>query len=61
MGQSLDDLSFSLCSILCLRISSHENFVPPSKKDQGINTLVFLLLESHVVSELYLGYSELLG
>jgi hypothetical protein len=36
-------------------------FVPPSKKVQSIHTLVFLLLELHVVCELYLGYSELLG
>ena len=61
MEQSLDGLSFSLCSILCLCISSHEYFVPPSKKDQSIHTLVFLLLELQVVCELYLGYSELLG
>ena len=31
--QSLDGLSFSLCSMHCLCISSHEYFVPPSKKD----------------------------
>jgi hypothetical protein len=53
VGQSLDGFSFSLCS--------HEYFVPPSKKDQRTHTLVFLLLEVHVVCELYLGYSELLG
>jgi hypothetical protein len=35
-------------------------FDPPSKKDQSIHTLAFLLLELHVVYELYLGYSELL-
>ena len=34
---------------------------PPSREDQNIHTLVFLLLELHVVCELYLGYSELLG
>jgi hypothetical protein len=34
---------------------------PPSKKDWSICTLVFLLLELHVVCELYLGYSKLLG
>ena len=33
-------------------------FVPPSKKT---HTLAFLLLELHVVCELYLGYLELLG
>jgi hypothetical protein len=32
-----------------------------SKKDRNIHTMVFLLLEFHVVYELYLGYSELLG
>jgi hypothetical protein len=61
VGQSLDGLSFSVCSTLCLHICFHEYFVPPSKKDQSIHTLVFLLLELHVVCELYLGYSELLG
>ena len=43
MGQSLDDLSFSICSIVCLCISTHEYLVSPSKKDQSIHTLVFLL------------------
>jgi hypothetical protein len=33
----------------------------PSKKDQSIHTLVFLFLELHLVCELYLGYSKLLG
>jgi hypothetical protein len=33
----------------------------PSKKDQSTTTLIFLILELHVVCELYLGYSELLG
>jgi hypothetical protein len=61
VGQSLDDHSFSLCFTLCLRNSFHGYFVPPSKKDRRIHTLVFLLLEFHVVCELYLGYSELLG
>ena len=36
-------------------------FCYPSKKDWSIHTLIFLLLELHVVCELYLGYSELLG
>jgi hypothetical protein len=36
--------------------------IPPSKKDQHIHTVVvFLLLEHHVMLELYLRYSELLG
>jgi hypothetical protein len=59
VGQSLDGLSFSFCSILC--ISFHGYFDPPSKKDQSIHILDFLLLELHMVCELYLGYSELLG
>jgi hypothetical protein len=61
VGQFLDGLSFSLCSTLYLCISSHGYFVPPSKKDQHIHTLVFLLLELLVVCELYLGYFRLLG
>jgi hypothetical protein len=61
LGQFSDGLSFSLCSTLCLSISSLEYFVPPSKKDQSIHTLVFILLELRVVCELYLDYSELLG
>ena len=39
VGQSLDDLPFSLCYIFCLCVSSHEYFVPPPKMDQSINTL----------------------
>ena len=42
VGQSLDGLSFSLCSIL--RNSFHGYFVLPSKKDPSIYTLVFLFL-----------------
>ena len=61
VGQPLDGLSISLCSILCPHICSREYFVPLSKKDQSTHTLVFLLLELHVVCELYLGYSKLLG
>jgi hypothetical protein len=60
VGQSLDGHFFSLCSTLCLCNSFHGHFVHPSKKDPSIHTLVFLL-EFHVVCELYLGYSELLG
>ena len=48
VGQSLDGHFFSLYSILCLCNSFHGCFVPPSKKDQSIHTLVFLLLEFHV-------------
>jgi hypothetical protein len=61
VGQSLNGLSFSFCSKHCLSISSHGYFVLPSKKDQSIHPVVFLLLELHVVCELYLEYSELLG
>jgi hypothetical protein len=49
--------SVCLCSTFFLCISSHGYFVPPSKKDWSIYTLVFLLLELHVICELYLGYS----
>jgi hypothetical protein len=52
-GQSLDGHSFSLCSTLCLFNSFHDYFIPPSKKDRSIHTLVFLL-EIHVFCELYL-------
>jgi len=58
---SLDGLSFSLCSTLCLCISSCEYFVPPSKKYWSIHTFVFFLLDFHVVCKLYLWYSKLLG
>ena len=57
--QSLDGLSFSLCFTPCLHISSCEYFVTLSKKNPSIHTLVFLLLELHIVHELYLGHSEL--
>ena len=55
MGQTLDGLSFSLCPTLCLHICSREYFVPLSKKDKSIHTLVFPLLELRVVCELYPG------
>jgi hypothetical protein len=58
-GQSLDGHSFSLRSKLCN--SSHEYFVPTSKMDGSIHTLILLLLEFHVFFKLYLVYSELLG
>jgi hypothetical protein len=47
VGQSLDGHSFSICSKLCLCNSFHGYFVPPSKKDRSIHTLVCLLLEFH--------------
>ena len=40
-------------------MSSLEYVIPPSKTDQNIHNLSFLLLELHVVCELYLEYSEL--
>ena len=61
VGQSLRDLSFSLCSTLFLHISSYEYFILHSKNDRSIHTLNFILLELHVVCELYLGCSELWG
>ena len=59
VGKSLDGLSFSLCSTLCLHICSCEYFVPPSKMVQSTHTFVLLLFELHVVCALYGGYSEL--
>ena len=38
VGQSLEGLSFSLCSTLCVHISCLEYFVPPSKKNWTIHT-----------------------
>jgi hypothetical protein len=60
-SQSLDGHSFSLYSTLCLCNSFHGCFVHPSKKDQRIHTMVFLLLEFHVVCKFCLGYSKLLA
>ena len=42
-------------------ISSCGYFVPSSKKDQNIHTLFFLLLGYHLICEMCLGYSKLLG
>jgi hypothetical protein len=61
VGQSLDDLYYSLCSTFCLHIAYPEYFVPSSKKDWSTHPLVFLLLELHEVYKLYLGYSEILA
>jgi hypothetical protein len=47
VGQFLDGHAFSLCSELCLCNSFHGYFVPPSKKNQNVHTLLFLLLEFH--------------
>jgi hypothetical protein len=60
VGQSLGGHSFILCSTSCLCKSFHGYFISPSKKYRSSPTLVFLLLEFHVVCELYPGYSELL-
>jgi hypothetical protein len=53
VGQSQDGPSFSLSSKLCN--SFHGYFVPHSKKELSIPTLVFLL-EFHVFYKLCLGY-----
>jgi hypothetical protein len=54
VGQSLDGQSFRFFSELCPCNSYHGNSVPPSKKDLGIHTLVFLLLEFHMFCKSYL-------
>jgi hypothetical protein len=46
---------------LGLHIYSCVYFVPLYKNDQRTYTLVFLLLELHVVCEVYLRYSKLRG
>jgi hypothetical protein len=61
VGQSLDGPCFYLSSKLCLCNSFHGYFVPHSKKELRIHTLVFLLLEFHVFCKLYLRYSKFLG
>ena len=54
-------MAFSLVSApTFVSISSHGRFYPLPKKYRSIHTMVFLL-ELHMVCELYLGYSELLG
>jgi hypothetical protein len=59
LGQSLDGLSFSVCSTLCFCISSHGYLVPPSKKDQSTQTLVFFLLEFHLISSLVIRETQI--
>ena len=59
VGQSLNGFPLVSATLFCLYISSCEYFVHP-KKHWSIHTLVFLL-RFHVVCELNLGYSELLG
>ena len=61
VGEFLDYLSISLCSTLCLCISSLGYFVTPSKKDQSTHILFFLLLGHNLICELCLDYSKLLG
>jgi hypothetical protein len=51
--------SFCLSSKLCLCNSFHGCFVPNSKKGQSVYTLVFVLLEFHVLCILYLEYSNI--
>jgi hypothetical protein len=58
---SLDGPSFSLSSKLCLCNFFHGCFVSNFKKGQSVHTLVFVLLEFHVLCILYLGYSKFLG
>jgi hypothetical protein len=62
-GRAVSDWSFlqSLLHNLCSVIPSIGYFAPPSKKHRSIHPLVFLLLEFHVVYELYLGYSKFRG
>jgi hypothetical protein len=52
--QSLDGPSFHLSSKFCLCNSFHGSFVPISRKGQSVHTLVFILLEFHAFSKLYL-------
>ena len=61
VDQSLDGHFLHLYSAFYLCNSFHGCSVPPYKKDQSINTFVFLLVDFHVVCELYIGCSELLG
>jgi hypothetical protein len=52
--QSLHGPSFHLSSKLCLCNSFHGCFVPNSKEGHSVHTSVFILLEFHVFSKLYL-------
>jgi hypothetical protein len=60
VGQSLDGHSFFLNSKLCLCNSLHGYFVPYSKEELSIHTLLFLFLDFLVFCKLYLGYSNFL-
>ena len=61
LEQSLDGHSFHLISKLSLCNSSHVYFVPQSKEERSIHTLVIILLDFQVFSKLYIGYSNFLG
>jgi hypothetical protein len=52
--QSLHGPSFRLSSKLCLCNSFHGCFVPTSKEGHSVHTSVFIFLEFHVFSKLYL-------
>jgi hypothetical protein len=54
-------LSCHLSSELCLCNYFHGYFAPHYKKEQRIETLVFLLHEFNVFCKLYLGYSTFMG
>ena len=54
-------MAFPLVSVPNFVSVSPQMGIPISKKDRSIHTVVFLLLELHVVYEMCLGYSKLLG
>jgi hypothetical protein len=66
LGRAVSRYIFLPSQLRTLSLQSFQNtpskgyFVPLSKKDRSMHILVFLL-EFHVVCELYLGCSELLG
>ena len=60
VGQSLDGLSFRFSPHFVSVFASMRIF-PLSRKDSRTYTFVLPLLELHVICELYLGYSEILG
>jgi hypothetical protein len=51
----------SVSDLHLVSVSPPMGILFPLLKRTNESTLVFLLLELHVVFELYLGYSELLG
>jgi hypothetical protein len=60
-GRIVSGWSFSLCSAFVSIFPPMSILFPFLRKTKSTHTLVFLLLELHVVCELYLGYLELLG